>query len=270
MRIALTRDPAQAGPLEAGLRSAGLQVQFLPVTEQRLPEDVAELTTALDRLRAGDFEWVFFTSANTVRALLKLGWDGTVPDGVRVGVVGPGTAHVLAELTSITRPWMPTGEKSAAGVIQEIPGPISGSGSRLLLPQSAQARSELRVGLAALGWEVTQINAYETDCLVVDGELSTGAPERRLLPPPDAADILDLGRVTADLRRDRLTGVDAVVVLVTSSSAADALADLGVPERVRLLAIGRPTARTLLRRGIPAARVLPEPSADAVLAALGR
>ena len=47
MRIALTRDPAQAGPLEAGLRAAGLDVQFLPVTEQRLPADTTELTSAL-------------------------------------------------------------------------------------------------------------------------------------------------------------------------------------------------------------------------------
>ncbi|MCH8562061.1 uroporphyrinogen-III synthase [Nesterenkonia sp. YGD6] len=270
MRIALTRDPAQAGPLEAGLRAAGLQVQFLPVTEQRLPADTTELTTALERLSHGDFAWVLFTSANTVRALVKLGWDGTVPAQGRVGVVGPGTARVLRTLTGITSPWMPEAEKSAAGMIQEIPEPAPGANTELLLPQSAQARSQLRDGLSAIGWQVTQVSAYETDCLVVDGTLAPGDSDRRLLPQPAREDLLDLDQLAADLRRDRLTHVDPTVLLVTSSSAADGLADLGVPERVRLLAIGRPTARTLSRRGIPAASVLSEPSADAVMAALGR
>lgn len=269
MRIALTRDPAQAGPLEAGLRAAGLQVQFLPLTEQRLPADTAELTTALDRLGRGDFSWLMLTSGNTVRALHRMGWDGTVPEGVRIGVVGPGTARVLEELTQLSEPWMPAAEQSAAGIIEEMPVPEPGETPTVLLPQSAQARAELREGLTALGWEVTAVSAYETGFLVTDGRLEPGESPHRLLPAPDTADILDLDQLAADLRRDRLTGVDAVVLLVTSSSAADALADLGVPERVRLLAIGRPTAKTLTRRGIPA-RVLREPSADAVLAALGR
>lgn len=271
MRIALTRDPAQSGPLEAGLRAAGLQVQFLPLTEQRLPADTTELTTSLDRLGRGDFSWLLLTSGNTVRALRRMGWDGTVPEGVRIGVVGPGTARVLAEVpgASATEPWMPAAEQSAAGIIEEMPVPAPGEATTVLLPQSAQARAELREGLTALGWEVTAVSAYETDCLVTEGRLEPGDSPRRLLPVPDPAELLDLDQLAADLRRDRLTGVDAVVLLVTSSSAADALADLGVPERMRLLAIGRPTAKTLTRRGIPA-RVLREPSADAVLAALGR
>lgn len=270
MRIALTRDPAQAGPLEAGLRAAGLEVRFLPVTEQRLPVDTSELATALEGLSRGDYAWVLFTSANTVRALVKLGWDGTVPAQARVGVVGPGTAKVLRRMTGITEPWMPESERSAAGMIQEMPEPAAGEADAVLLPQSAQARSELQEGLRALGWAVTRVSVYETKSLVVDGDITPGSTDRRLLPEPAPEDLLDLGQLAADLRRDRLTHVDPTVLLVTSSSAADALADLGLPERVRLLAIGRPTARTLSRRGIPAAGVLSEPSADAVMAALGR
>ncbi|MGJ9405781.1 uroporphyrinogen-III synthase [Nesterenkonia aurantiaca] len=269
MRIALTRDPAQTGPLEAGLRAVGLQVRFLPVTEQRLPEDTTELNTALGRLSRGDFSWVLFTSANTVRALVKLGWDGTLPAQTRVGVVGPGTARVLRTHTGITDPWMPQVESSAAGMIQEFPEPSPGEDGGLLLPQSAQARSELREGLSDTGWQVTRVSAYETSSLVVGGVLVAGDPQRRLLPQPAGEDLLDLDQLAADLRRDRLSHVDPTVLLVTSSSAADGLADLGLPERVRLLAIGRPTAKTLARRGIPASGVLSEPSADAVMAALG-
>ncbi|WP_218220552.1 uroporphyrinogen-III synthase [Nesterenkonia sp. Act20] len=270
MRIALTRDPAQTGPLEAGLRAAGLQVEFLPLTEQRLPTDTSELRSALAALGRGEFPWLMLTSGNTVRALRKVGWDGTLPEQVRAGVVGPGTARVLADLSSITDPWMPEAEKSAAGIIDGMPATSQDSGSTLLLPQSGQARSTLREGLEALGWEVASVTAYETESLVVDRRITAGDSTRRLLPPPNPGELLDLDQLAADLRRHRLSHVDAVVLLVTSSSSADALADLGVPERVRVLAIGRPTARTLIRRGIPADGVLREPSAAAVLAALGR
>lgn len=184
MRIALTRDPAQAGPLEAGLRAAGLQVQFLPLTEQRLPADTAELTTTLERLARGDFSWLLLTSGNTVRALHRMGWDGTVPEGVRIGVVGPGTARVLEELTQLSEPWMPTAEQSAAGIIEEMPVPAPGETPTVFLPQSAQARAELREGLTALGWEVTAVSAYETGFLVTEGRLEPENPRTGCCRPP--------------------------------------------------------------------------------------
>ena len=143
MRILLTRWPSQSGRLEQGLRAAGLDVGFLPLTDQRLPEDLTALRAALTELASGRFSWLLLTSGTTVWALQQASWDGTVPSGTRVGVTGAGTARVLAERMGATDVWMPRDEASAAGMLAELPRPFSDDrsrGQRMLLPQSAQAR----------------------------------------------------------------------------------------------------------------------------------
>lgn len=235
MRIVLTRNPTQAGALEDGLRKAGLQVDFLPLTQQHLPADLSELETTVQRLERGDFAWLLLTSGNTVRALLSCGWSGSAPDQTRIGVVGPGTARVLKERTALRPSWMPH-DHSAAGILAELPTPASGT--PLMLPQSAQARSQLASGLRAQGWSVTRVTAYET----VQSDSSAFEFLERKLNADDA-------------------------VLVTSSSAAEVWATLQVP-KVTVLAIGRPTADTLRQLGHPADAVLSEPTAAGALKSL--
>ena len=253
-RILLTRRPAQAGPLEAELREAGFDVGFLPLTAQRLPENRTELTAAIERLEQGDFTVVMLTSGNTVRSLLTAGWSGDLPEDTEAAVTGPGTARVLQELTEIIDPWMPTREASAEGILAEIPHPPEDD-CQLLLPQSAQARPRLAEGLAELGWEVTTVTAYETvplDAAQLDdplgaAPLSTGAPGVGSSAEPEGD-----------------------VLLLTSSTAAQAAARLRLPAHLRLLAIGRPTAKTMEELGLPCAGVLPEISASGVRQALAR
>lgn len=248
-RILLTRRPAQAGPLEAGLREAGFEVDFLPLTAQRLPEDRTELTAAIDRLEQGDFTVIMLTSGNTVRSLLTAGWSGDLPEDTEAAVTGPGTARVLQELTEIIDPWMPTREASAEGILAEIPHP-SEDDCRLLLPQSAQARPRLAEGLAELGWEVTTATAYET------------------VPLDDPLGAAPLPGGTSGVGSSAGPGGD--VLLLTSSTAAQAAARLQLPAQLRLLAIGRPTAQTMEEFGLPCAGVLPEVSAAGVRQALAR
>lgn len=252
-RILLTRRPAQAGPLEAELREAGFAVGFLPLTAQRLPADRTELTAAIERLEQGDFTVVMLTSGNTVRSLLTAGWSGDLPEDTEAAVTGPGTARVLQELTEIIDPWMPTREASAEGILAEIPHPPEDD-CQLLLPQSAQARPRLADGLAELGWEVTTVTAYETVPLddprhdPLDAALlSTGAPGVGSSAEPEGD-----------------------VLLLTSSTAAQAAARLRLPAHLRILAIGRPTAKTMEELGLPCAGVLPEISASGVRQALAR
>lgn len=222
-RILLTRRPSQAGSLEAGLREAGYEVGFLPLTEQRLPEDLSELSAAITGLERGDFAVVALTSGNTVRSLLTVGWSGTLPEETDAAVTGPGTARVLQELTEITDPWMPTREASAEGILAEIPHPPEPE-MRLLLPQSAQARPRLAEGLHELGWQVTTVTAYET------------------VPLPALPAGVELS--------------DDDVLLITSSSAAEAYAGLGLAAQPVLLAIGRPTAESMETLGLSCAGVL--------------
>lgn len=230
-RILLTRRPSQAGSLEGGLREAGYEVGFLPLTEQRLPEDLSELSAAITRLERGDFTVLTLTSGNTVRSLLTAGWSGTLPEETDTAVTGPGTARVLQELTEIADPWMPTREASAEGILAEIPHPPEPD-MRLLLPQSAQARPRLAEGLHELGWQVTAVTAYET------------------VPLP----ALPVG----------IEPTDEDVLLITSSSAAEAYAGLGLSVRPKLLAFGRPTAETMETLGLSCAGVLPDITAAGV------
>ncbi|NDK31398.1 uroporphyrinogen-III synthase [Nesterenkonia haasae] len=237
MRIVLTRHSDQTGDLEAGLRQAGHICVHMPLTQQILPENRSELSTAIQRLEQGDFTWLLLTSANTVRALLSCGWSGAVPEKTSVGVVGPGTARILEERCWLKASWMPQ-DHSAAGMLAEMPTPESGT--NLLLPQSAQARPDLAQGLSAKGWNLTQVTAYAT---------------------------VPLPRPELDHPEPELTGDDAV--LVTSSSAAEVWVTLRAP-RAKVLAIGRPTAETLRQLGRPADTVLGEPTAAGVLQALAQ
>lgn len=256
MRIVLTRDPGQAGALERGLEDAGFPLSFLPLTEQRLPEQTEPIRDGIRRLGAGGFSWLLITSANTVRALLRCGWEGTVPQDTQLGVTGPGTAAILGELTSIAEPWMPSGAKSAAGILRELPAP--GTGSRLFLPQSAQARPRLSDGLRQRGWIVSVVTVYET--VPVERPTAGDQPPgsgRRLLPPPEARRLLGPSDLTTE-----------DVLLVTSSSAAEVFARLSHRPVARMLAIGAPTAQTMRSLGLPLAGVLAEPTAAGVVDAL--
>jgi uroporphyrinogen-III synthase len=232
MRIVLTRRAAQSGEMEEGLRRAGHTVAHMPLTQQVPLADTTALSRAVHDLARGQFDWLVLTSPNTVRALASCGWDGTVPARTRVAVVGPGTARVLNELSGAYEPWMPK-QHSAAGILAELPAPEPGA--RLLLPQSAQARPQLYEGLDQRGWNITQVTAYATTALhhpLVN------------VSPGDA-------------------------VLVTSSSAAEVWATLQTP-KVSILAIGEPTAQTLMQLGRPADAVLPEPTAEGALKALAQ
>lgn len=228
VRIVLTRAAEAAGALESGLREAGHEVLHLPLTQQLPVPDSGRITSALTDLSAGQFSWLLLTSGNTVRFLSRAGWDGSIPDRTRIGVVGPGTARVLQQRTGIGEPWRPR-EYSAAGILAELRHPAAGE--RLLLPQSARARPALAEGLCERGWQVTRVSVYDT--------VPVEYPDVGTLRPGD-------------------------VVLVTSSSAAEVWVGLQVPD-VPVLAIGEPTAETLRSLSRPAAAVLSEPTTAGLL-----
>lgn len=230
----------------------------MPLTEQMPPEDPSALTAAIEDLSRGRFSRLILTSGNTVRALVACGWDGTVPEQTQVGVVGPGTARVLEELTSLRNPWVPQ-EHSASGILAQLPRPTSGENPRLLLPQSAQARSQLAAGLSEQGWEVTHIAAYQTVALGPEQAVRSS----RSLHLGSGS---EAGAAEAVLTPEELVAGDAV--LVTSSTAAEQWAARRPQTRVKLLAIGQPTAETLARLGTLADQVLSAPTAPAALSCL--
>lgn len=279
--------------MEAAVRRAGYDVAFMPLTDQQLPEDLGELTAAVDDLQRGAFDWLLLTSPNTVRALRSCGWSGKLPAQTRLVVVGPGTARVLHQHTGLRPHWMP-GDHSAAGILAELDQPAEldhpadldhpaeldqptelerpAKGERMLLPQSAQARPDLAEGLRARGWALTHVVAYQSvarderarDERARDAR-APQSPRPALLQDAEAdeADLLELAELSCD-----------DVVLVTSSTAAEAYARLQAagstpptPQPL-LLAIGGPTASTMRRLDMPVAAALAEPTAQGLLSAM--
>lgn len=285
--IVLTRQPAQAGALEAGLAEAGLDVRFCPLTDFELPGDPGPLRAVVSRVEAGECAWLLLTSPNTVRALQSAGWTGRVGGRTRVAVTGEGTARLLPEAGCTAEPWMPA-HASAAGILADFPAVETDT--LVLLPQSALATGELSSGLEAKGWHVARVEAYRTVPYPAD-------PRRRLLPEvPDGTDADAAPTPTptaADGAGDQATrdqahvaaagravvvpvgGLAGCDVVLTSPSAARELAvhegleDERVRLTTRLVAIGRPTAAEARRLGLELSAVAESPDAPGILAALG-
>ncbi|GAA2026474.1 hypothetical protein GCM10009720_02670 [Yaniella flava] len=244
MRIILTRQPAQAGHIEAGLEHSGYSIAFLPLTDFQLPEDTGALDAMITGLHAGRWDRLLLTSPNTIRALVARSWDPVATEAHTViGVTGPGTARVLHDSGATMTPWMPNNDASAAGILAQFP---TGPGT-VALPQGAAAGDAMCTGLTQRGWEVTHAVAYHT----VD---YPAQPDRALLP-------VEQGSLeTADVHSDD-------VIVLTAPSAARRWAEVAVPVRA-VIAIGHPTQRAADESNIALAATAPSPNATGLAAVL--
>ncbi|MBY0456362.1 MAG: uroporphyrinogen-III C-methyltransferase, partial [Gemmataceae bacterium] len=98
-RVLVTRPGHQSAGMVRKLEHLGAVVSRLPAVEIRDVADFAAVDRALGRLRDGDWDWLVFTSANGVSALLRrldaLGRDLRDLGRVRLAAVGPKTADAL-------------------------------------------------------------------------------------------------------------------------------------------------------------------------------
>lgn len=252
-----TRDPL-AGPLEA----AGAEVTRLALTVT-VPGDAGALARASQDLLAGRYDWLVVTSARTLAFLDATG----LPASVRTAAVGASTAHALARATG--REVDVVGTADAETLLGRLTSPCPGAGVQpgdcVLLPASALARPVLAEGLAALGAQVTRLDAYST------------------ATAPAAS-------VPAQIRQAWADGAFDAVVLTAASGVRAAEALLGpLPEPGCVVVLGQPSARAvrasrLLAPGtrelpgsgepathqVPGARLLiaPSPDGPGVLAAV--
>lgn len=172
LRVLNTRPAQDAGELTRRLAGLGADVIALPTTCVGPADDGAALDDTIRRLAAGQangaaWDWLIFTSANTVRAFLDRlrsfstggpagqRYDARSLAGVRIAAIGAATAEVLRHdgLEPDFVPDHATGERLAA-VMPDV------AGSRVLLPRSDQALPGLPAALAARGALVTEVVAY--------------------------------------------------------------------------------------------------------------
>jgi uroporphyrinogen III methyltransferase/synthase len=216
------------------LEHLGAVVYRLSSVEVRDVADCAPLDRVLGQLRAGEWDWLVFTSANGVHALLRrlhaLGRDLRDLGRVKLAAIGPKTADALREY-HLRADVMPASAFSSEGLAEALLGHVAGQ--RVLLARANRGREVLRELLVTQAALVEQVAVYEQ----VDA-----------VEPDDA--------VFDALRRGEVR-----YVTLSSSNIARALVGAfdetirGRIERgdVRLVAISPETGRVVRELGLPVA-----------------
>ena len=193
-RILVTRAAHQSGKLSDGLRARGAVPVEVPVLEIAPPVSFESLDQALQEI--DQYDWVIFTSANTVRALKErgavIGVDAVAKSGASIAAVGAATASAAREagwdVAIVPESYV------AESLVSSVQNSISGQ--RVLLARAEVARDVIPHALRIAGGIVDVVDAY-----------------RNVIPQ----------EAPGKLRRALAEGLDAVTF--TSSSSVTHLAE---------------------------------------------
>lgn len=154
-RILVTRAAHQAGKLSDALRAAGFEPVEVPVLEIRPPLDCGPLDAALRQLN--QYDWLIFTSANTVRAVVERSAAlSVVLNGPAVAVVGEATA-AAARKAGLAVALVPE-NYVAESLVEALAGRVAGK--RILFARAEVARDVIPDALRAAGATVDVVDAY--------------------------------------------------------------------------------------------------------------
>jgi uroporphyrinogen III methyltransferase / synthase len=274
-RVLVPRTKEQAGELSARLRSAGAVSEEVPTIAVEPPRTPQQMERAIKGLVTGRYEWVAFTSRNAVKAVRErfeeYGLDARAFAGIKVAAVGEQTAGDLLAW-GIKPDLVPTGEQSAAGLLEEWPpydalfDPID----RVFLPRADIATENLVAGLVARGWEVDDVTAYRTvraapppapireaikgggfDAVV----FTSSSTVRNLVgiagKPHVSTVIACIGPATAKAAEEHGLRVDVLAPTPSVADLAGALAEYGAALRLAAVQAGEPVLRPSQKRTAP-------------------
>ncbi len=160
-RIVVTRSREQAGELIDMLEERGAEAIAAPTIRIAPPEDLAALDAAC--AKAGSFDWIIFTSANSVeRFMNRLFANGDVRDlkGVRICTVGPSTGARLNRYG--IRVDLTPAEYRVEAIVAALKRTGSLKGLKFLQPRADIAREVLADELRKAGADVLEVVAYRT------------------------------------------------------------------------------------------------------------
>jgi uroporphyrinogen III methyltransferase / synthase len=232
--IVVTRTRQQASAISQKLEDLGAAVIEAPTIELHEPQDLTAVDAAL--CRAGDFDWVCFTSANGVAAarkrLVELGKDARVFGKAKLAAIGSATAEAIEQELCLKVDLCPPSFVAEA-LADELVKNKEVAGLRFLLLRADIARPLLRERLIENGAaEVSDVALYET------------RPVKEL--PAGLLEAIDAGRINW-------------ITFSSSSTVKNLLSLLGPDYRDRLshtklASIGPVTTATLREAGLaPAA-----------------
>ncbi len=163
--IPQTRESAD-GMLDL-LRLHGAVPQRVPTVAVEPPRTPAQMERAVKGLVDGRYQWVVFTSTNSVRALwekfTEFGLDARAFSGVRIACVDTPTADAVRALGIIPE-LVSENQQSSAGLLGVFPDydDLLDPVDRILLPRADIATETLAEGLRERGWEIDDVTAYRT------------------------------------------------------------------------------------------------------------
>ena len=245
-RIVITRSAAQSEAIARELLVRGAIPVVLPLVSFAEPEDFAPLDAALAQI--GQFDWIIFTSAQAVRAVVKRCIElknSLIRTGshLRAACVGPVSAEAAREAGFSVEYVAET--HTGTALAEELGARLRGA--KVFLPRSDCANPDLPPALKRHGAQVTEVIAYRT-------LRPTEIDQRNL-------------RQVADGEAD--------AILFFSPSAVQHFAELFGGEQVRALqdklaiaAVGPVTANALHGAGVTRMVVAGDTTATAVVEAL--
>jgi uroporphyrinogen III methyltransferase/synthase len=250
-RVLVTRPADQSAGMAQLLRDAGAEPVLWPALRIVPPEDPRALRDAA--ARAGDYDFVVFTSANGVSAffaeLKATGGDARRLGRARIAAIGPATFSALSAhgISADVMPDEHVGEAVADAIVTACGGDLRGR--NVLVPRALVARDALPAALHQAGAHVDVVAAY------------------RALPPDEAA--------AEQLRAWIRAGALDVVTFTSSSTVDNTLDALGAGGHallagLTLASIGPITTATAQDHGLRIAVSARPYTADGLVAALER
>ena len=245
-RIVITRAAVQSEALARELSARGAIPVVLPLVSFADPEDFAPLDAAIAEIQR--FDWIIFTSAQAVRAVVKRGEElkrSLIQSGskLRIASVGPVTAEAARQAR--LRVDYVAETHTGAALAEELGNRLQGA--KVFLPRSDRANQGLPPALKRHGARVTEVIAYRT------------------LRPTDV-DQRNLGRISE---------VAADAVLFFSPSAVQHFAELfggqqlrALQDKLAVMAVGPVTANALRGAGVRRIVLAKETTAGSVVEAL--
>ncbi|WP_292835502.1 uroporphyrinogen-III synthase [Microbacterium sp.] len=238
-RVLVPRGGAWGERVSREIERRGGRAVVAPLIASAPPRDTAARDRAFATLAAGEYEWLFVTSAAGVEQLVAQGIS--VPRETRIATVGQGTASALAE-SGASASFVPAGASSAAAMIaQWSVGRSAAATGRCLVLRSDLAAAVVSDELEAQGYGVDVCIGYRT----------VG---------------LDLSAATAEALR---TGAIDVVLLTSLSVARELRRQVGaLDSRTLVASIGPGTTKDAERLGFQVGYTAQTQTVDALLAEL--
>ena len=164
--VLVPRTKDQAGEMRELLRVHGALPKRVPTVAVEPPRTPAQMERAVKGLVDGRYQWVVFTSTNSVRALwekfTEFGLDARAFSGVRIACVARPPAIAVRALGIIPELIPPA--SSRRGLLASFPDydDVLDPVDRVLLPRADIATETLAEGLRERGWEIDDVTAYRT------------------------------------------------------------------------------------------------------------